>query len=280
MFPRITATTNQRCERAKRRDSGFIGDWGASLSGQVTSRRYRHAAVHLVISHFYASKMRACSWGVLQGPCEAFITCNWGFVFLTATPLTAFFFPFFSAPLQEWSKSICLTFVHNIWPLGYSAVQLINNATSAHVFPFTTPSKRNTSSRLLLSSPFPQQWVLFSDPVRGENRLFTMNTMKCSKAWSIVQKTSLVDDPLPAGPPSTPLRCVDHESGRTCIKWSVWGKKLSLQHVDFKEFMLDTGWAIKIDGSSRGDHSNVSYLIHSTPRRTYVQYDANDSIKH
>lgn len=172
MFLRNTATTNQRGERAKRRDGGFISDRGASSFGQVTSRRYRHGAVHLMISHFYASKMRACSWGVLRGPCEAFITCNWGFVFLTATLLTAFFPPFFSAPLQEWSKSICLTFVHNIWPLGYSAVQLINNATSAHVFPFTTPSKRNTSSRLLLSSPFPQQWVHFSDPV-GERTGFS-----------------------------------------------------------------------------------------------------------
>lgn len=172
MFLRNTATTNQRGERAKRIDGGFISDWGASSFGRVTSRRYRHAAVHLMISHFCASKMRACSWGVLRGPCEAFITCNWGFVFLTATLLTAFFSPFFSAPLQEWSKSICLTFVHNIWPLGYSAVQLINNATSAHVFPFTTPSKRNTSSRLLLSSPFPQQWVHFSDPV-GERTGFS-----------------------------------------------------------------------------------------------------------
>lgn len=91
MFLRITATTNQRGERAKRRDSGFISDWGASLFRQVTSHRYRHGAVHLIISHFYASKMRVCSWGVLRGPCEAFITCNWGFVFLTAAPLTAFF---------------------------------------------------------------------------------------------------------------------------------------------------------------------------------------------
>lgn len=49
-----------------------------------------------------------------------------------------------SAPLQEWSKSICLTFVHNIWPLGYSAVQLINNATSAHVFPLYDTEQEGT----------------------------------------------------------------------------------------------------------------------------------------
>lgn len=232
-----------------------------------------------MISHFYASKMRACSWGVLRGPSKAFITCNWGFVFLTATPLTAFFF-FFSAPLQEWSNSICLTFVHNIWPLGYSAVQLINNATRAHVFPFTTPSKRNTSSRLLLSSPFPQQWVLFSDPV-GERTGFSPWTR-----WNAVKpdllyrkqasSTTLSQQGLPAHRSDV---WIMRAAGLT--QSDLFGeKKLLLQHVDFKEFMLDTGWANKIHGSSRGDHSNLSYLIHSTARCTYVQYDANDSIKH
>lgn len=70
-------------------------------------------------------------------PCKTFITCNWGSVFPTATLLKVFS----AGLLQEWSKSICLTFVHNIWPLGYSTLQLINNATSTHVFPFTMLSK-------------------------------------------------------------------------------------------------------------------------------------------
>lgn len=48
---------------------------------------------------------------------------------------------FFLGQLQKWSKSVCLTFVHNIWPLEYSVLQLINNATSTHVFPFTMQSK-------------------------------------------------------------------------------------------------------------------------------------------
>lgn len=78
-------------------------------------------------------------WGFLRQPCKAFIASNWGSAFSTAT-LLKFFFPALGQ-IQEWSKSVCLTFVHNIWPLGYSALQLINNATSTHVFPFTTLSK-------------------------------------------------------------------------------------------------------------------------------------------
>lgn len=61
---------------------------------------------------------------------------------------------FFSSGLiQEWCKSICLTFVHNIWPVVYST------ATSYQCYKRTCVSfydkkRRNTSSSLLLSSPF------------------------------------------------------------------------------------------------------------------------------
>lgn len=78
-------------------------------------------------------RMYMSSWGSLWMPYKTFITCNWVSVFPTATLLTGL--------LKEWSKSVCLTFVHNILPLGYSALQLINNATSTHMFPFTTLSK-------------------------------------------------------------------------------------------------------------------------------------------
>lgn len=46
---------------------------------------------------------------------------------------------------DRWSGSVCLTSAHNIWPLGYSAAQLINNGTRSHVFPLTTASKKNAS---------------------------------------------------------------------------------------------------------------------------------------
>lgn len=90
----------------------------------------------------------------------------------------------FSGPLQERSESVCLTFVHNIWPLGYSAAQLINNATSTHVFPFTAAEQRNASSRPPLSSLFHNNEPFLRclpASTRGKNGLLTTNTTQmCS----------------------------------------------------------------------------------------------------
>lgn len=139
------------------------------------------------------------SWGILRVPCETFIRCNLGLFPPTATLLTVFFFA--SGPLQEWSKSICLTFVHNIWSLGYSAVQLINNATSTHVFPFTTRSKGTHHPACYYPAPSTTMSPFFVISSQGTNRLFSVNRMKCGQTGSIVKNIN--ENHVPAQSPNS-----------------------------------------------------------------------------
>lgn len=109
----------------------------------------------------------------------------------TVTLPTGFFFfsYFFSSGLiQEWSKSICLTFVHNIWPVVYSAEQLITNATSAHVFPFMTRSEGTHHAACYCPAPSTTMSPFSVGSTRGKNGLLSMNTMRCGQIRSIVKK--------------------------------------------------------------------------------------------
>lgn len=120
-------------------------------------------------SRWWSHTQRLCVSGcvcVCSFSCKTFITCN----------RVLFSRHSFSGPLQEWSKSVCLTFLHNIWPLGYSTAQLINNATSTHVFPFTALSKEThhadchyPAAPSTTMSPFS---VIYPLQVRGRIGLF------------------------------------------------------------------------------------------------------------
>lgn len=96
-------------------------------------------------------------------------------------------FLFSSGLIQEWSKSICLTFVHNIWPVVYSAQQLITNATSAHVFPFTTRSEGTHHPACYYPAPSTTMSPFSAGSTRGKNGLLSKNTMRCGQTRSIVE---------------------------------------------------------------------------------------------
>lgn len=111
---------------------------------------------------------------------------------------------FFSSGLiQEWSKSICLTFVHNIWPVVYSAEQLITNATSAHVFPFTTRSEGTHHPACYYPAPS----TTMSPFSQGKNGLLSLNAMRCGQTRSIVEGRgaggTLKEKPSPPLPPNS-----------------------------------------------------------------------------
>ena len=94
---------------------------------------------------------------------------------------------FFSSGLiQEWSKSICLTFVHNIWPVVYSTKQLITKATSAHVFPFTTRSEGTHHPACYYPAPSTTMSPFSVGCIRGKNGLLSLNAMRCGQTRSIV----------------------------------------------------------------------------------------------
>lgn len=111
-----------------------------------------------------------CMCALQRDPVSPLTTFIWGSVFFRSNTPNSFS----SGLLQEWSKSICLTFVHNIWPRKYSALQLINNATSTRVSLYT--EQRNTSSSLPLSRPFhnnePILSVIYLLAHREKNGLF------------------------------------------------------------------------------------------------------------
>lgn len=108
----------------------------------------------------------------------------------TVTLRTVFLFCYFfsSGLIQEWSKSICLTFVHNIWPVVYSTQQLITNATSAHVFPFTTRSEGTHHPACYYPAPSTTMSPFSVGSTRGKNGLLSMNTMRCGQTRSIVEE--------------------------------------------------------------------------------------------
>lgn len=116
---------------------------------------------------------------------------------------------FFSSGLiQEWSKSICLTFVHNIWPVVYSAEeQLITNATSAHVFPFTTRSEGTHHPACYYPALSTTMSPFSVGSTRGKNGLLSMNTMRCGQIRSIVEEgvggKTLKERPSPPPPPNS-----------------------------------------------------------------------------
>lgn len=91
-----------------------------------------------------------------------------------------------SGLIQEQSKSICLTFVHNIWPVVYSTEQLITNATSAHVFPFTTRSEGTHHPACYYPAPSTTMSPFSVGSTQGKNGLLSMNTMRCGQTRSIV----------------------------------------------------------------------------------------------
>lgn len=122
---------------ARRRDNGFICERPrSSQASQMWSCRTvlrQASALWIHVGKYVCARLRG---DPRECPAK-----------LSSHNIVALFSPprhseqFLSWPAPQSSESVCLTFVHNIWPLGYSALQLINKATSAHVFPFTTPSK-------------------------------------------------------------------------------------------------------------------------------------------
>lgn len=128
---------------------------------------------------------------------------------------------FFSSELiQEGSKSICLTFVHNIWPLVYSTEQLINNATSTHVFPFTTRSEGTHHPACYYPAPSTTMSPFSLGSTRGKSGLLSINTMMRSNPIYCGGKKSLSKRGLHhPGPPTQlnkPHECGDnaHQSCR------------------------------------------------------------------
>lgn len=145
----------------------------------------------------YVSKCACLLGESYECPAKHLSDVIWDFFPPTATLLTV------SGLLQECSKSICLTFVHNIWSLEYSAVQLINNATSTHVFPFTTRSKGTHHPACYYPAPSTTMSPFFVISSRGANRLFSMNRMKCGQTGSIVKNKNIKENHVPAQSPNS-----------------------------------------------------------------------------
>lgn len=141
---------------------------GGTAAAQITAPSLLSDAVaDVILAHRLCSTKHLCSWTPVNVCVHAFLNTFKTFRYQHTlsphrdTPNTFFFlfcYLFSSEMIQEGSKSICLTFVHNIWPLVYSAEQLINNATSTHVFPFTTRSE-GTHHPACYYPALPQQWV-------------------------------------------------------------------------------------------------------------------------
>lgn len=144
------------------------------------------AVADVILAHRLCSTKHLCSWTPVNVCVHVFLNTFKTFRYQHTlsphrdTPNTFFFlfcYLFSSEMIQEGSKSICLTFVHNIWPLVYSAEQLINNATSTHVFPFTTRSEGTHHPACYYPAPSTTMSPFSVGSTRGKSGLLSINTM-------------------------------------------------------------------------------------------------------
>lgn len=170
-----------RRERQRRRPSSSPR---TRREGSCTDNGSVSPLAAVILAHRLCGSKHLCSWTPVNVCLHVFLNTFKTFRYQHTlsphrdTPNTFFWFCyFFSEMIQEGSKSICLTFVHNIWPLVYSAEQLINNATSTHVFPFTTRSEGTHHPACYYPAPSTTMSPFSVGSTRGKSGLLSINTM-------------------------------------------------------------------------------------------------------